>query len=146
MEFDILSERLNNVLRVLDLPAAEQYEKLRQAAGKELPYLRALHRLDPCFWQGRILLFNRMTPPHKDLLNPPAEWTPLHAAGNFTTGGSLYVDELRLRVRYLPGDLIFLRGRCLTHYVERWEGGQRISAVYFTHESFWGYFNQRLSL
>ena len=143
-EFKIVAKRLNNVLNILDPEAASQYKQLKDVAMKELDYLRAIGNLDPCYWQGRVILFNRQTPPHRDTLNPPAEWTPLHAAGSFTGGGSLYIHDLNLRLRYLPGDLIFLRGRLLRHSVEPWEGGQRISAAYFSHESFWRYFKRRL--
>ena len=145
-EFRLITKRLNSVLNLLDPSAALQYQRLQEVATENLDYLRAIRTLDPSYWQGRVILFNRQTPCHRDMLNPPAEWTPLHAAGSFTQGGSLYIDELKLRLRYLPGDLIFLRGRLLSHSVEPWEGGQRISAAYFTHESFWRYFNLRLSV
>jgi len=142
--FRLITERLNNVLSILDPAAAFQYEQLQAVATENLDYLRAIRTLDPSYWQGRVILFNRQTPWHRDTRNPPAEWTPLHAAGNFTRGGSLYIHDLKLRLRYLPGDLIFLRGRLLSHSVEPWEGGQRISAAYFSHESFWRYFKYRL--
>jgi hypothetical protein len=93
-----------------------------------------------------MLLFNLQAPPHNDLRTPPAEWTPLLAAGNFTSGGCLYIHDIKLRLRYLPGDLIFIRGHSLKHSVEKWDGGQRISVVYFTHESMWKYFERRLIL
>lgn len=134
------------VLDLLDQGAASQYKDLRDVAESKLEYLRGINALDPSYWQGRVILFNRQTPCHRDTRNPPAEWTPLHAAGSFTEGGSLFIHELNLRLRYLPGDLIFLRGCLLSHSVEPWSGGQRISAAYFSHESFWKYFNRRLSL
>ena len=106
----------------------------------------SLRSLDPSLWHGRMVLFNSLTPPHNDQRIPPGEWSPLHAGGDFTRGGSLYVQTLKLRIRYLPGDLIFIRGRPLKHSVEPWYGGQRISAVYFTHETVWKYFGSRLKL
>ena len=145
-EFRIVAKRLNGVLDLLDPGAAHQYKLLKDIAMKKLDYLRAIGTVDPSYWQGRVILFNRQTPPHRDTLNPPAEWTPLQAAGSFTDGGSLYIHDLNLRLRYLPGDLIFLRGCLLKHSVEPWEGDQRISAAYFSHESFWRYFGQRLSV
>jgi len=145
-EFRVTTRRLNGVLDILDEDAADQYKRLRAVAAEEMDYLRAIDTLDPSYWQGRVILFNRQTPRHRDTRNPPAEWTPLHAAGNFTGGGSLFIHELNLRLRYLPGDLIFLRGSLLSHSVEPWSGGQRISVAYFSHESFWKFFNRRLSL
>lgn len=140
----VTAQRLNQVLRLLDPKAADQYEKLREAAIRAHSYLRAFNALDPSYWMGRAILFNSQTPPHRDKKIPPAEWTALHAGGKFTKGGCLYVRELKLRIRYLPGDLIFIRGWFLTHEVELWEGGQRISVAYFTHESLWKQFGLRL--
>lgn len=123
-EFRILTKRLNGVLDLLDEGAADQYRNLRTVSMGEMQYLRGINTLDPSYWQGRVILFNRQTPRHRDIRNPPAEWTPLHAAGGFTEGGSLFIHELNLRLRYLPGDLIFLRGSLLSHSVEPWSGGQ----------------------
>jgi hypothetical protein len=145
-EFRVVTKRLNRVLELLDPSAALQYQKFRKAATLAYPYLRAFDAVDPSYWLGRVILFNSQTPRHQDSRNPPAEWTPLHAAGDFTEGGSLFMEDLNLRIRYLPGDLIFIRGRLLTHEVEQWEGGQRISAAYFTHESLWTQLGLRLSV
>lgn len=145
-EFRITTKRLNGVLDILDPDAAEQYKQLRVIATGELDYLRGITALDPSYWLGRVILFNRQTPCHRDTRNPPPEWTPLHATGSFTKGGSLFIRELKLRLRYLPGDLIFIRGYALSHSVEPWSGGQRISAAYFSHQSFWKYLGRRLSL
>lgn len=141
-----VSQRLNYILELLDPAAASQYEKLQATATTDLEYLQAIKSLDPSYWQGRMILFNLQAPPHLDKRNPPAEWTPLHAAGSFVAGGSLFLHDLNLRLRYLPGDLIFIRGRLLEHSVEPWQGGQRISAVYFTHEDMWKYYKLRLSM
>ena len=84
---------LNGVLDLLDKGAADQYKDLRSVAMSELEYLQGINALDPSYWQGRVILFNRQTPCHQDTRNPPAEWTPLHAAGSFTQGGSLFIHE-----------------------------------------------------
>jgi hypothetical protein len=139
-KFRIIAQRLNEILKLLDPYVAAQYEELLNRAKKELAYFRMLSSEDPSLWHGKMILFNLLAPPHQDFRNPPAEWTPLHAAGNFTGGRSLFIHDLNLCLRYLPGDLIFIRGHALTHSVEPWIGGQRISAVYFTHESVWKYF------
>ena len=144
--FRVLSGRLNQVLELLDPNAASQYKEFREAAEEALPYLRAFAAVDPLYWLGRVILFNSRTPPHQDNSSPPAEWTPLHAGGDFSQGGTLFINDLNLRIRYLPGDLIFFRGRLLSHEVEPWEGGQRISAAYFTHDSLWKQLGLRLSV
>jgi hypothetical protein len=145
-ELSVSAQRLNNVLEQVDPGAAAQYSELRKRAENSLPYLRCLNSEDPSLWQGRMFHFNLLAPPHYDTRNPAAEWTPLHAAGDFSRGGCLFVHNLNLRLRYLPGDLIFFRGRLLKHSVEEWGAGQRISVVYFTHETLWKYFNCRLTV
>ncbi|KAF9779911.1 hypothetical protein BJ322DRAFT_1012744, partial [Thelephora terrestris] len=145
-DFKLIAKRLNKILEVLDPGAASQYLNLRQTAMDKVPYLRAFDAVDPSYWQGRMILFNSQTPAHTDNRCPPPEWTPLHAAGTFTEGGCFYAHDLKLRMRYLPGDLIFLRGYSLSHSVKPWKGGQRISVVYFTHESVWQHFDCVLTL
>ena len=145
-DFKLIAKRLNKILEVLDPGAASQYLKLWQTGMDKVPYLRAFDAVDLSYWQGMMILFNSRTPRHRDNQCSPAEWTPLHAAGTFTGGGCLYAHDLKLRIRYLPGDLIFLKGYSLSHSVEQWTGGQRISAVYFTHHSVWKYFDCVLTL
>lgn len=57
--------------------------------------------------------------------------------GNFTEGGECYIKRLKLRIRYLPGDAIIIRGRILAHEVEEWGPGQRVSIAHFTHTALW---------
>jgi hypothetical protein len=47
--------------------------------------------------EGRAIMYNRQTP-----------------------GGDLYIPRLKLRIRYLPGDMVVLRGRILPHEVRAW--------------------------
>lgn len=99
-KFQFVSLWINNILRLLDPNAASQYQELNEQ--RETPYLKATHPLDPCYWPGRMLLFNLKVPPYLDKMVPPSEWAPLHTAGTFTTGGSLLNHDLNLRLRYLP--------------------------------------------
>lgn len=97
-DFGIVTKRVNHILELLDPGVAAQYKKLEELVGEKLAYFRALHGVDLSLWHGRMVLFNLVTPPHQDTQNPPGEWTPLHAAGDFTEGGCLYIHELKLRL------------------------------------------------
>jgi hypothetical protein len=81
-------------------------------------------------------MWNRQTPLHLDGADPLNAWVTLMTLGEFT-GGELYIPSLNLRLHYEPGAIVLLKGRRLSHVVETWEGGQRISIVHFTHESLW---------
>jgi hypothetical protein len=59
------------------------------------------------------------------------------AALGYHKGGYLVLPELGLHVRLEPGDIVLIRGRILRHFVEDWEGGQRICIPHFTHSSVW---------
>lgn len=97
----------------------------------------ALDSIDPLITEGRAIMYNRKTPPHVDRLDPPRSWATMITFGNFTEGGDCYIDRLKLRIRYLPGDAIIIRGRILQHEVEEWGPGQRISIAHFTHSALW---------
>jgi hypothetical protein len=90
--------------------------------------------------EGRAIMFNRQTPLHPDRLDPFTSWAIMIALGDFQNGGDLYVPRLKLRIRFLPGDMIAIRGRILPHEVEAWSGGQRVSIAHFTHQSLWDSF------
>ena len=50
-------------------------------------------------------------------------------------GGNIYFPELGLMVSLQPEDFVIMRRRVITHGIERWKGGQRISIPHFTHTS-----------
>ena len=99
--------------------------------------LAAWASVDPLLMEGRELLFNCLSGPHRDSLDPRLAYAGLYAAGNFTSRGYLYFRQLKLRVHLLPGDFVLLWGRVLEHEIEAWEGGQCISIPHFTHTSLW---------
>ncbi len=137
-ESEFISRRLNGILKEIDAKFHEGLGKVREVINK-ISGVATFSGIDPILMEGRSLIFNRETPMHNDNLDCPTGWQFLLSAGNFTSGGSLYLPHLNLRLRLLPGDLIALRGRVLSHEVEPWIGGQRISMVNFTHESIWDY-------
>lgn len=110
---------------------------MRDKLNQDNAASKALSSIDPLLFEGRGVMYNRKTPLHQDKLDPHRGWAALLALGEFKTGGELSIPRLKLKVRYLPGDLILIRGRILPHEVLDWDGKQRISIVMFTHTDMW---------
>jgi hypothetical protein len=136
-EMKLLSLLVNTVLEKIDKNQFEALKSLHNKICHRYPFFQALSSIDPLIMEGRAIMFNRKTPLHTDSLDPPHAWATMITFGNFTEGGDCYIRRLRLRIRYLPGDAIIIRGRILAHEVEEWGPGQRISIAHFTHTSLW---------
>ena len=137
---DILSRGINKILESIDKPQYDALVALHEVACHHSGVMKMLSSIDPLLMEGRAIMYNRKTPPHADRQDPYRGWAVMITFGNFTTGGTLYIRRLRLRIRYLPGDVVVLRGRLLEHEVEEWGLGQRVSIAHFTHESLWRHF------
>lgn len=88
-------------------------------------------------------LFNKETPEHNDGHSPLRGWDALSAAGDFE-GGNIYFPELNVEIPYLPGDVIFLRGKILRHGIRPWVGKKRFSMAWFIHEDVFPYYKSPL--
>jgi hypothetical protein len=132
-----LSLLVNTILEKIDKNQFEALKSLHTKICQLYPAVEAISSIDPLLMEGRAIMFNRKTPPHKDRLDPLRSWATMITFGDFTEGGDCYIDRLRLRIRYLPGDAIIIRGRILEHEVKDWGPGQRISIAHFTHSSLW---------
>ena len=78
--------------------------------------------LDPLLYEGRELLFNRISGTHLDLQDPQLAYAGLYIAGSFVSGGEVFFPELNLKVCALPSGFILLKGRVLLHRIEHWVG------------------------
>ena len=132
-----LSECINWAMELIDPTQYTALQQLRLLANERYLYLQALSTIDPLVMEGRAIMFNRQTPAHCDRLDPQRSWATMIVFGTFTQGGECYIPRLKLRIRYLPGDAIVIRGRLLEHEVLSWNAGQRISIAHFTHQSIW---------
>ena len=131
-----VSARVNAILKYGDPDHYAEAVRLRDLLRQFIPSYHSLCTDDILVYEGREFLFNCRTGDHVDKQDPEKSYAILAAFGNFQ-GGHVRVKHLGLRMRFLPGDVIALRGRVLPHEVEVWEGGQRISIPHFTHSSLW---------
>lgn len=135
-ELNLHSERINEVLRLLDPLAYMSHKALSERLQDKYPFVRARSYIDPLLFQGRSIIFNRQTPSHIDRRDPHLGWNPLTTAGDYA-GGWLRIRELSLRMWFGPGACVFLRGAVLHHEIEPFNLGQRIVIAHFCHKSLW---------
>ena len=136
-EMQSLSMVVNVLLEKIDNNQFEALKSLLTKICSRSSAVRALTSIDPLMMEGRAIMYNRKTPLHTDRLDPLRGWATMITFGNFSEGGDCYIERLKLRIRYHPGDAIIIRGRILPHEVEEWGPGQRISIAHFTHTSIW---------
>jgi hypothetical protein len=137
----ICASRINGVLKAIDPIQYAALVDLNIAIDEKYPHVMALRTIDPLLLEGRAIMFNRQTPEHLDEDDPWNSWAFLLVLGNFKQG-HLYIPRLKLRLFYEPGVLVAIRGRILSHEVEAWIGGQRISIAHFMHKSLWDEFGK----
>lgn len=88
---------------------------------------RTPHRLEwpSRSWQGITVLINRITPPHRDAHGPPSGFDLLLAGGSTRTA-SLKLPDFEATFEYLPGTVVLILAKFITHEVDHWNDGDRI--------------------
>lgn len=109
---------------------------LRKKALNSIASQNALCAIDPLVYDGREILFNKVSELHTDSQDPPYGWAVLTAFGT-NTPVTVSIPALNLRMSFKPGDMIALRGRVLQHETSAWDSGQRIVIPHFTHSRSW---------
>jgi hypothetical protein len=132
----LLSHRINAFLKFADPDHHAELLKVVEKINALIPSYKSLCAIDPLLYEGREILFNRLSGLHTDSQDPPLGYAILAAFGDFK-GGYVYLPNLGLRIRLHPGDVILLRGRVVPHVIEEWDEGQRICIPHFTHSSTW---------
>ncbi|KAF5359966.1 hypothetical protein D9757_012147 [Collybiopsis confluens] len=134
-ELRFFSFGINSFLKTID---PTQYKSLQDARNKghaQYPFLKMIDTVDPLLMEGRAIMWNRITPDHKDSRDPLVAWAALVVLGRIKSG-FLFFRQLNLKVRYQAGDVVWLRGAILDHEVDVWDGEQRICVAHFTHQSY----------
>lgn len=131
-----LSRRVNEAVHITDPTFHQQLTELRDALHAMEPVAETMDNVDPLLFEGREIIFNRLSDFHRDSQDPQLGYVALYAGGDFT-GGMLELPEIKLKVCLEPGDLVLFRGRVLLHKVGEWDSRQRYSIPHFTHTSLW---------
>jgi hypothetical protein len=89
-------------------------------------------------WAHRALLFNQETRTHRDTRDAMFGYAVIVTFGSFT-GGEFVLPQLGLKFPHQPGDVIFVKGQLLQHFVTEWkprgEGGERFCITHFSHQN-----------
>ena len=84
----------------------------------------------PSVASGMAIIVNRSTPPHRDHNGMNSCYDLLMTAGDYTDC-YLDMDELNMKVQYLPGSIVAICGKPFRHTVDKWNGGDRICIAHF---------------
>jgi hypothetical protein len=133
-----LSHQVNEALRLLD-PHFHSLLLQLQKKTATLAFSQAMAGVDGLLLNAREMLFNKMSAPHVDGNDPQLGWAVLVALGDFR-GGDFSAPQLGITTRFLPGDMVMVRGRVVQHKTGPFQG-QRISLPHFTHSSIWKSFD-----
>lgn len=137
----IVSHHANAFLLHADRTHYNEALALRDIACRRVAAQAAMGTIDPLIYEGREILFNRVSGEHTDTQDPPYGWAILAGFGH-NTPVTLTLSQLNIRMRFRPGDAIAIRGRVIKHKTSTWESGQRIVIPHFTHSASWQTFNQ----
>lgn len=80
------------------------------------------------------IMENRRTPLHRDTNGAHFCADFLSLLGNFS-GGDLVLQDLNLKLEWVPGAAAMFDGRSLAHQVESWTGARRICVVQYLWKS-----------
>lgn len=108
------------------------HPQLYSAGLQAMHAIQILHPNTPwaSVWSGIALIVNRETPYHRDSGGSVSMYDLLVSAG---THQACYIDvfELGAEFLYLPGTMLALSGKALSHRVKSWAGGERICGAHF---------------
>lgn len=109
---------------------------LQKLAGLPEPIPSHVHTW-PSVASGIAVVINRSTKIHKDYNGINSCYDLLMTAGEYTDC-HLDVEDLNMKVEYLPGGIVAICGKVLGHAVNNWSGGNRICiAHYFRRNVFY---------
>ena len=85
-------------------------------------------------WSGFAMIVNRETYIHHDIGAAPTDYDLLLSGGTHKQC-TLDVQDLGLRLSYLPGTGVAVAGKVLRHGVKTWDGGERICQARFVKDA-----------
>ncbi|KAG9088167.1 hypothetical protein FRC07_012646 [Ceratobasidium sp. 392] len=100
----------------------------------EHPLSCTLRRIWDSNFFGHAILCNRQSGEHLDKSGVRRGWDVILAAGEFN-GGEMFFKDIRFIVSFRPGTLLAFDGTAQRHVILPFTGQQRISHVFFLHQS-----------
>lgn len=84
----------------------------------------------PSIASGMAVVVNRSTPPHKDKNGMNSCYDLLMTAGEYTSC-HLELEEINIKLEYLPRGIVAICGKVFKHGVNEWSGGDRICLAHY---------------
>jgi len=134
----LLTVELSILLCALDLHAWSSARRFIAALNHFNPEFSICRAGEFECWAHRALLFNLETHAHRDLRDDRDGYAVIAVFGSFV-GGDFVVPSLRIKFSFQPGDVIFIKGQMLEHFITPWSGrtdkGERFCITHFAHQT-----------
>ncbi|KAJ3142107.1 hypothetical protein HDU90_004380 [Geranomyces variabilis] len=76
-----------------------------------------------------VIVINEFVTKHHDIRDKPDGWCAIVCLGDFQ-GGKFCLPQLKTRIPFVPGDILFIRSCALEHMGQKWTGDYRYSVVF----------------
>ncbi|KAJ3154210.1 hypothetical protein HDU86_004754 [Geranomyces michiganensis] len=128
----LLTFAVNVLFAELDPTVAEKY---RNAFKASAPGLRDVWAGNPyqVSFAMIVLVINEYVLKHRDLRDAKDGWCAVVCLGAFEDG-EFCLPDLKIRIPFRPGDILFIRSFALEHMVRKWRNGNRYTIVFKMHE------------
>ncbi|KAJ3165288.1 hypothetical protein HDU88_004373 [Geranomyces variabilis] len=113
----------------------DSYEANRAAFEKQ-------HYAQKNFWSSNpfqvafamiVIVINEFVTKHRDLKDKGDGWCAVVCLGDFQ-GGKFCLPQLKTRIPFVPGDILFIRSCALEHMGQKGTGDHRYSVVFKMHD------------
>lgn len=125
----MLSARIDHLFSILDPGQHQHFNRVSAKLKESNVIYKILSQLDPTFFHGRSIVYNRETEEHVDNKSKKMAWIPILTLGKYSKGT---LTVLGRDIDYLPGTLVCIRGAVLPHR-SAFSGGQSIELVHHMH-------------
>jgi hypothetical protein len=129
------TKRINHMLSLLDGEAHRLQSQLMDFVREDQESCQFIGK-DPSLFTSYHLVFNRKTAIHTDRQDPPNSWCALLVLGDQHTA-KLALQKQQVDLHYVPGTLVFLRGKEVPHFLKDWDYKYRMAIVWFSHKVSW---------
>jgi hypothetical protein len=122
---------LNDVLQVVH---PEMYDANHQANSLLLEGLTRPLKTWPSVYHAMDIIANQVTPSHYDSGGATHFYDHLVSLGQ-NHDAHLLLDSLGGELMYKPGTSVLFLGKCLSHAVKEWSGGERVVIAHYSKDN-----------
>lgn len=131
--FFAIHHRVNHFLSLAFFSFSKLLRSARSAMG-DRPVIKTLLPIWHSDFPGQAILMNKQSGEHLDISGVRHGVDVIVVTGEFG-GGQLYLKDLNVLLDLEPGDLVIFDGTVQRHRILSFDGPQRVSHVFFAHQS-----------